>query len=183
MARLPVLTTDELPDDYQDLFDVDEDDPDDVNVKAHQVWANNPPLYAAWDEWAWGLYDAVDDPRRRELVILAVARELECRFVWHQHVPLAAHAGLTWDEIRSISVGDLAPFPPAEAILVEYATTVITGSVDDELHERLAAQYDASTIVSMLFLATEYAQIAAIIDALAISLDEEFVGWEPENTP
>lgn len=181
MARLPTVTPEDLPEEHRDLFEVDEENPDDVTVTVHQVWANNPALYEAWDEWAWALYDAVEDPRKRELAILAVAEAVQCRYVWHQHVELATEAGVSPDEIRALASDELGTFSPAECVLIEYATAAITGTVDDDLHEQLATHYDDATIVALLFLVTEYAQIDATIDALGIQLEEDFVGWELEN--
>lgn len=181
MARIPALTRGELPDEHADLFDVDEDNPDDVTLSAHRVWANNPELLEGWDEWAWTLYDAVGDPRLRELAILAVARALECRYVWHQHVSLAEEAGISRDELLALVDGPVSGFSAAEQSVIAYATAIATDSVDDDVHRSLSRHFDAEFIVAIAFLTSEYAQIATMIDALGIELEDSFVGWIPET--
>lgn len=181
MARLPYVARDDLPEEHQDLFEVDEDDPDDVHANIHRVMANDPQLFRAWGEWAWTLYDACEDARARELVILAVARAEDCRYVWHQHVPLAIEWGVSRDETIAISDGNYAAFPAAETALLNYASTLSRDSIDDDTHAELARYFSDREITAFLFLATEYLQISSIIDALEIDLEEEFVGWQLEN--
>ena len=181
MARVPYVTRSELPEEHQHLFDVDGEEPDDTHNHAHQVMANDPQLFTAWSEWAWALYEAVDDARVREFVILAVASALECRYVWQQHVPLAREWGISTDEIVAISAGDHAAFSAAESAVLAFGTALITGSVDDETHRALARHYTDREIVALGPLASEYLQLGTVLAALAVELEEEFVGWDREN--
>lgn len=179
MARLPVLDRTDLPAKHRDLFEVDDTDPDDLVLNIHRVWANNPNLLDDWGEWTWSLYDEVGDPRIRELAILTVARTLECQYVWHQHVPLATEAGVSRGEIRAVANGDYSDFSPAERAMIEYATALVSEGVDDDTHRALQRHYDAEVVVTIAFLASEYAQIAMMIDAFAVELEESFLGWSP----
>lgn len=181
MARLPLQSKEDLPDEYQDLFDVDEDDPDDVLLNVHRAMANNPRLLEAWGEWTWTLYEETGDARLRELVILAVANAVDSRYVWHQHVSNALAAGVSRAEITSIASGDLAAFDPAERAAIHYASALVGDGIDDDLHSELAAFVGESTVVAIVFLASEYLQVSAVIDAMAVELEDAFVGWQLER--
>lgn len=181
MARLPILDRTDLPAEHRNLFAVDEDDPDDVNLNIHRVWANNPNLLDDWGEWTWSLYDEMGDSRIRELVILAVARTLECRYVWNQHVSLAATAGVSSDEIRAIADGTHSHFSAADRAVIEYAIAIVSEGVEDDSHRAIQRHYDAELVVTIAFLASEYAQIAMMIDAFDVELEDSFVGWSPAD--
>lgn len=178
MARVPYVTREELPAEYRALFDTDPDDPEDVIVNVHRAWANNPRLLAAWVEWGTTVYEEVGDARLRELVLLAVARTLECRYVWHQHVPIAFESRVERREVRAVANGEYGGFEPRETAAVEYATALVTGEVDDATHEALASHVDDGTVVALAYLASEYEQIATLIDGLDVELAEPFVGWD-----
>lgn len=178
MARVPLLTRSDLPEEYQDLFEVDEDDPSDIVVNVHRAMANNPRVLDGWVEWALTLYDEVGDARTRELAILAVARATDTRYVWHQHVSVALDEGVLQPEILAISNQSFDDFNPAETAVLEYVTAVATEGTDDESHDELSRHYDDSMVVAFVFLVAEYVAIARVIDALAVELAAPFVGWQ-----
>lgn len=180
MARVPLVTTADLPAEYQHLFEVDETNPDDITINAHRAMANQPALFDAWSTWAETLYDVVDDERTRELVILAVARSVECKYVWHQHVELAIEWGIRPEEIMAISTGDIDEFAAPEQALLSYVSRLVANTIDDETHATLADHYSSAEIVSIVFLASEYEQISTLIEALSVDLDDAFVGWHLE---
>ena len=181
MSRLPYLTKSDLPEEHEDLFEVDEEEPDDVLLNAHRAMANNPRLLEAWGEWTWTVYDETGDERIRELAILAVANEVESRYVWHQHVPLSIENGVSPDEILAISQREFEAFVPAEKAVLEYVTTFVTGSIDDETHDGLKEFFTDDVVVAIIFLASEYLQMSKVIDAMAVDLETGFVGWELER--
>lgn len=181
MARVPYLTQADLPEEYQYLFETDDDDPADVTVRIHRAWANNPTLLEAWGQWATTIYEEMGNARLRELVILAVAEVTDCAYVWQAHVPLARESGIDNEEILAITVGDFQEFSPAEHAALSYASAHVTNSVTDETHTQVAEHFDDSDIVTISTLASEYARISSTIDALGVEIDGEFVGWQLEG--
>lgn len=181
MSRLPYLTKTDLPEEHEELFEVDEENPDDVLLNVHRVMANNPRLLEAWGEWMWTLYDETGDTRIRELVILAVAYEVESRYVWHQHVALSMENDVSREEILAVSQREFEVFTPAEKAVLEYATTLVTGSLDDETHDGLREFFTDDVVVAIILLASEYLQMSKAIDAMAVDLETAFVGWELER--
>lgn len=178
MARVPYLSKEDLPQEYQELFEVDEDDPNDGLVNVLRAMANNPRLLKAWSDWTWTLFDETGDSRLRELVILAVAKEVESRYVWHQHVRPALEAGVSREEILSIDGGDFEAFPPAELAALQYSTSLVAGRIDDGIHAELENFFNQDVIVAIGILASEYLQASTMIDAWAVELEDEFVGWQ-----
>lgn len=181
MARVPYLTQKDLPDEYQDRFEVDEADPADVVINIHRAMANNPHVLAAWAEWVTRLYEEDGDARTRELAILAVASLVESRYVWQQHVPIALDEGVSPTEILAISNQDYDEFPQREAALLRYVMAFATGAVDEAAHTELSNVFDDRMVITTVFLVTEYVGISKVVDALAVELDGEFVGWELEH--
>lgn len=182
MARVPYLTQADLPEEYEHLFETDDDDPSDVTVRIHRAWANNPALFEAWGKWATTIYEEMDDARLRELVILAVAEVTDCAYIWQAHVPLARESGIEDEEILAISTGDFHVFSPAEHAALSYASAHVTNSVTDETHVQVAEYFDDSDIVTISTLASEYARISTTIDALGVEINSEFVGWKLEES-
>lgn len=181
MARVPYLRKADLPGEYTEMFEVDEDDSGDNVLRAHRAMANNPRLLQAWDEWARTLYDEVDDARIRELVILAVTREIGSRYIWHQHVQYALEEGVTRGEIVAVADRAYDGFSPQEGAVLEYVTGVVTTGIDDETHDNLVRFVSNATLVAILFLASEYLQGGILLDTLGVELEETIVGWELEG--
>lgn len=181
MARLPYLTRADVSEEHEYLFDVDEDDPDDVLINVHRAMMHNPHIKGAWDDWAWTLYGEIEDSRIRELVILTVARHVESRYVWHQHVHPALAAGISKDEILAVNELDIDGFAAEERAVIDYTIVFLEDSIDDDTHATLASVFPDSVVVALLFLISEYRQMSSVIDALAIELETDFVGWELER--
>jgi len=101
MTRLPLLELDDIPEEYHHLFT------DEYLGDRHifRAWAHNPEVLEATLEYLNTLYDQLGD-RRKELVILTVARARSARYEWHQHVDIAREKGVTVDEMRAIGGGD-----------------------------------------------------------------------------
>lgn len=178
MARVPYLDFANLPPETNDLVEATNLGP--LNV--FRALANNPAALATLTKSAGVLWkDAGIDIRRVELVILTVARGVESRYEWHQHVPVALEAGLSEEAIHAISNGTVDSLTPADAALFEYVTAYVHGTVDESVHEQLAAHFDDPTIVGIAMLAGEYFALAQTIDALAIEPETEFIGWDLAN--
>lgn len=181
MARVPLLSQSDLPEEYRYMFEVDDDDPADIVVNAHRAMANNPRVYASWTEWSWTLYDEVENARVRELLILAVASATDTPYVWHQHVSIALDEGISKSEILAISDQQFGDFDPVERAVLEYATAVANNEIDNDTHDILSDHVADELMIALVFLAAEYVAIGRIIDALDIELADEFVDWQLAN--
>lgn len=179
-ARVPLVTQEELPEDYQYLFG--EDVLGEVNL--FQAMGHAPRAMQAYMRYGTSLWNAGDlTTRERELAILAIARTCRARYEWHQHVRLGREAGISTEEIRAIARDDDCGFPEREQAIMRYASAVATGTVTDPLFEAAAEVTDTETVVGLTMLGGHYLMTARILDSLSVPIDDEaFVGWLPEES-
>jgi len=177
MTRLDLLDIEEIPEEYHYLFT------DDYLGDRHifRVWAHNPEVLEATLEYLNTLYEQLT-PRRKELVILAVARARGARYEWHQHVDIAREKGVTTTEMRAIGGDDLSGFDDAEYVLLQYARAVATGSVTDQIHAALCQYYDPEEVVAVGLLVDFYVGLCNYVASVELPFEGgEFVGWTPAD--
>lgn len=176
MARVPLRTQSDLPEEYQYLLS--EDALGERNVVC--AIGNAPAVLQSYMRYGTTLWDAGElTERQRELVILGVARALDSQYEWHQHVGLGREAGIDDAELRAIGRGDLDRFGDADRALLRYAWAFAERDVTDAVHGALAEQFDTGTTTAVAMLASHYVATAYTLDALDVPLEEPFVGWEP----
>lgn len=191
MARVPYLTEAELPEEHRYLFSPsnpftddngESEAPWDGPQHTHRSIANNPEILEAYRRFGSSLWTETGlTETQRERSILAIARALESAYEWHQHVTIALDRGVPREEIEAISDGNTEALSPADRALVEYLQAYVDRSVTDADHERLAEHFDDATIVGIGMLAAYYIGIDYMGEALALDLEDEFVGWNLEN--
>ena len=177
MTRLDLLELDDIPDEYHYLFT------DDYLGDRHifRVWAHNPEILEATLEYLNTLYDQLT-PRRKELVILTVARARGARYEWHQHVDIAREKAVTTDEMRAIGGRDLSGFDDEEFVLLQYAEAVATGDVTDQIHAALEGAYTPAEIVAVGLIVDFYVGLCNYVAAVELPFEGgEFVGWTPAD--
>ena len=179
-ARVPLVTQEELPDDYRYLFD--EDVLGELNL--FRSMGHVPRAMQAYMRYGTALWNAGDlSTRERELAILSIARTVRAPYEWHQHVALGREAGISIEEIEALGRGDDAALPEREQAIVRYAAAVATGTVIDPLFEAAVEVTDVETVVGLTMLAGHYLMTARILDSLSVPIDGgEFVGWAPEES-
>ncbi len=176
MTRVPLPTHNELPDEYQYLLDEDVLGPRNI----FRAFGNNPPVLQSYMRYGTTVWeDAGLSDRERELVILAIARTLHSRYEWHQHVEIAQESDISQAEISAIGRRDFSDFADHERALLVYAAAFAARNVDKANHTQLAAHYEPATITGTALLASHYVATAYALDALAIPLETDFVGWTP----
>ncbi|MEF8813042.1 MAG: carboxymuconolactone decarboxylase family protein [Halovenus sp.] len=177
MTRLPLLDTEDIPEEYHYLFT------DEYLGDRHifRVWAHNPELLEATLEYLNTLYGQLT-PRTKELVILTVARARGARYEWHQHVDIARDKGVTTDEMRAIGGDDFSPFGDEEFVLLQYAEAVATGDVTDQVHAALCAVYDPDEVIAVGLIVDFYVGLCNYVASVDLPFEGgEFVGWTPDN--
>jgi alkylhydroperoxidase family enzyme len=177
VTRLERLELDDIPEEYHYLFT--EEYLGDRFI--FRVWAHNPPVLEATLEYLNTLYDQLT-PRRKELVILTVARARGARYEWHQHVDIARDKGVTTDEMRAIGGQEFSMFDDEEFVLLQYAEAVATGDVTDQIHAALAEVYPPGEIVAIGLIVDFYVGLCNYVASVALPFEGgEFVGWTPDD--
>lgn len=177
MTRLPLLALDEIPGEYHHLFT------DEYLGDRHifRAWAHNPEVLEATLEYLNTLYTQLGD-RRKELVILTVARARGARYEWHQHVDIAQGKGVRLAEMRAIGGDDFSSFTAEEFVLLQYARAVATGAMTDQIHHALARHYTSGEIVAIGLLVDFYVGLCNYIASVELPFEGgEFVGWTPDE--
>lgn len=153
-----------------------------ASLNVIRAQANNPAVLGAVLEYVRSLYDQLPADVR-QLTILAVAREERSAYEWHQHVPVARDVGVAGETIRSIGRDDLDALGDRDRAVVRYARAQCRGDVADAHVDALTEHVTAGDVVAIARLAANYAGTADLISALAVPLEDEFVGWTPEDPP
>lgn len=185
MARLPYITREQLPEEYQYLWD-----------RAGTVTATNAPANifrtlgnnpAAWQQYSrlgnalWtksGL-----DVATRELIILRVAILQHSAYEWHQHVRIARAADVSDERILALlhwRGSEL--FSEQERAILGYVDAVMSSDHPlAEVHDELASHFPPSTLVAINLLTGFYAMTARFLAAMEVETETPFVGWELEG--
>lgn len=181
MARVPYVTQDDLDEEYRDRIVSSLQPGKTVNV--YSAIGNNQEVLAGLREFLGSLWthSGLTD-RQRELVILTAAAEIGSAYEWHQHVTIAADAGLEPAEIGALARDDRRALSEDERALVAYARAVVRGRVTDALHEAVVDRVGEETAVGAAATAAGYLALGRLIDALGVEIEagDEFAGWDPE---
>lgn len=174
-ARVPLLTQEDLPPDYQYLF------AEDVLGELHlfQSMGHVPRAMQAYMRYGTALWNIGNlSIRERELAILAVAQTVQAPYEWHQHVKIGKNAGITTQELKNIAHADDCTFAEREQAIMRYVSAVATSTVTDPIFKAAVEVTDTQTVVGLTMLAGHYLMTARFLDALLVPIDgEEFVGW------
>lgn len=113
--------------------------------------------------------------RTRELVILAIARNVE--YAWAHHYPHAVKAGATTEELAQLKAGVLAKtLTEAEKAAIRYGLAFAnSGNVSDKTFAGLKKHYSERQITDLTFLAGYFVALGATINAFRIELEPKSV--------
>jgi len=116
--------------------------------------------------------------RIRELLLLAVAREIDSKYEWHQHVRIAILEGLTPEEIRAVSVNEFEEFTETERAVMEFAQAAARFETTDAHVAALGEFLKDAEVSGTTALIGAYVGLGVIIDSLDVETEEPFVGWD-----
>ena len=172
MARIPPIArkTDLAPE-HQDAWEAIAQSRGHV-VGPFTVLLHSPELARrAASLGAFVRFESALAPADRELLILTVARTLDCLFEWAAHVPLARQAGVREEAIAALR-DRRAPVGLAagEAEIVAYVGQLLTKHrVDDATFAALRARLGARALVELTAGAGYYGLIAGILNAFGVT--------------
>lgn len=179
MARIPLTTREDIPEDLQYVWDRNLNNGETANI--FRTMANNPLLWRSYLRLGNGLWTQAGlNVPTRELVILRTAILHHSQYEWHQHVRIGRQAGLSDERIAGLHHWrntDL--YSESERALLAYVDAL--GASDhppQDVHDELAKHFDASTIVGINLLTGFYGMTAKYLAAMEVELEQPFVGWQ-----
>jgi 4-carboxymuconolactone decarboxylase len=174
MARLPNPTREELAPESQEIWD--------------RVWktrgAVGGPQSVLMRVPALGVRVAdVGDyirfqgqlaPQDRELAMLATGREVEARYEWQAHEPIARKEGVRSEAIEAVrSKGPVDGLQPRERLIIEVVRSLYREHrLSEELFRRAAAELGNERLVELVALAGHYGLLGFILNGFEVDLPE-----------
>ena len=144
-------------------------------VNLYRALANAPDMLDAWLVFAWSLRDDCVTPRvLRELMILRTASVMRAVYEWHQHDLMARRAGASTEQIDAVPAWQTSDcYSDRERAALMLTDAMLTGHVNDDVHEELARHFSDQERVELVVTAGFYAMVPRVLDALRVPIEEE----------
>jgi 4-carboxymuconolactone decarboxylase len=150
-------------------------------VNLYRSLAHTPDLLDAWIDWAWALREKCATPRGlRELMILRTAVVMRSEYEWHQHITMAAKAGVPREKAQAIAAwqtSDLFTAPERAALMLTDA--MLTGNVPDAVHDQVGEHFSDGERVELVLTAGFYAMVPRVLDACRVPVEGAEAGSPP----
>jgi 4-carboxymuconolactone decarboxylase len=137
------------------------------------VLARQPDFLAPFLAWAAALaLQGTLSKRHHELLALRAAWNCRSEFEWGEHAEYARDANLSDAEILAVT-GDPSAFSATEAALLAAADELHAGSdVTDATWSVLAAHFDDTQLVEILFVVGQYTMLSMVANAARVGLPD-----------
>lgn len=182
MARIPLVEREDIPEEYQYLWDRNATDGRVPNI--FRAMANNPRIWQQYLRLGNALWTRSGiDTATRELIILRTAILAHSPYEWHQHVRIGRQAGLSDERIKALHAWRQSDaFSAPERAILAYVDAVSSSDHPlAEVHDELASHFGPETIVAINLLTGYYAMTARFLGAMEVETETPFIGWELEN--
>ena len=175
MARIPLVTADNLTPDQQRVYDAMLAGPrKSAPVGPLAVAMHRPELAEAWS--ALGLvlrFNSSFPPRLREFTILLTGRYWDCQFEWASHEGEAVKAGLSAASIETLRAGGTEFAAADEQAIHNYAIELLTTRFASNVtYDRVTTLFGIPGTVELTALIGYYAMIALTLNAHQVGLDQ-----------
>jgi len=118
------------------------------------------------------LHRSTLDPRVRELLILRVARRCRAPYIWSHHEVIGRSAGLTDDDLATLSAGTGQDDDPLRALTIRAADELVTAhGLSDATWNDMAARYPTEQIIEICLLVGSYVMLAGTLNALGVQIE------------
>lgn len=182
MSRLPLVARDDIPEEFQYLWDRNATAGQPANI--FRAMANNPGIWQQYLRLGNALWTKSGlDTATRELIILRTAILQHSQYEWHQHVRIGRQAGLSDERIKALHHWRQSESfsAPERAILAYVDAAASSDHPLAEVHEELASHFPPDTLVAINLLTGFYTMTARFLGAMEVQTETPFIGWELEN--
>jgi alkylhydroperoxidase family enzyme len=137
-----------------------------LGLMAHAQTAFRP-----WLGFAGALLNDLQlDPKLRELAIMRVGHQC-ARYEWEQHVAVALAVGITQDQIDALDREEFDRFDELSRAVLDFATGVITGDVNDDRYAAVASRLSEREVVELGLVCSHYLMLARMMTTFRIESD------------
>ncbi|MGE3539489.1 MAG: carboxymuconolactone decarboxylase family protein [Candidatus Tectimicrobiota bacterium] len=164
MARIPLVTREQVPDNEKAAYDAfTQGRGGRPNIGPYSLIAHMPEMAQRLEAYRTYLRAEASLPQQlQELVMLTVAREMGCAFIWYAHAAPARQAGVR-DEIvdRLRDRQDLPALEPAEQTVVQFTRELLQNRrVSQATFDAASAQFGQRGTLTLTNLIACYAVLA-----------------------
>ncbi len=108
----------------------------------------------------------------RELAMLATSREVEARFEWQAHEPIARKEGVRPEAIEAVrSRSPLDGLQPREQIVAGVVRALYREHrIPDDLYQRALAEFGVEQLVELVLLAGHYGLLGFVLNGFEVDL-------------
>ena len=176
--RVPPLSTEERDERVDELLAglrVPGAEGRDMNIFA--TLAHHPRLLKRWSQFGGVLLYKGELPQReRELLILRTAWNCQADYEWGQHVRIGLGAGLTADEIASLTsaaAGSDPAWSPGDGALLRAADELHADShIGDDTWAALAATWSVPQLIEICMVVGQYHLVAFTLNSLGVQRED-----------
>src|SRR5215467_8177815 len=125
MARIPVITRNQVPEQFREAFDeLTAASSGTITSGPGSITINSPEMARRRNHVTSYLrYETTFSKKIQELAIITTARAMDCPYVWNAHAPAARQAGVSDALITALRERQPLPSMGAdEAAVINYAT-------------------------------------------------------------
>lgn len=177
MARLPVVTSEMVPEEFREAFaEVTAPAGGLITGGPGSFTINSPEMAKRRNHLTSYLRYETQFPKRiQELAILTTARAMDCQYVWNAHAPAARKEGVA--DVLVDAIRDRRPLPdmaPDEEAIVNYGNEFFKNhKVSQATFEKALVQFGAQYLVELTALMGHYAQTSFFLNAFEAELPEQ----------
>jgi alkylhydroperoxidase family enzyme len=136
------------------------------NVLATLV--RHPALVRAYLPFnAYLLRDSTLSARTKEVAMLRTVLRRDCSYIWSHHLPIAARAGLSTDDVAGIEAGH-CPDPQDQLVVSAVDELADRNTITDATWEGLGRSFTDEQRLDLIFTFGGYAMLAMAVNALGI---------------
>ncbi len=164
MARIPLVTRDDVLESERVAYDAFLQDRNGrLNAGPYALLLHMPELARRMESLRLYIRGETSLPQKlQELVMLTVAREMDCAYIWYAHAAAAREAGLRGDIVDAIrDKRALTGLDPDGQTAVDFARELLRErKVGQETFERASAIFGRRGTLTLTNLIAAYAMLA-----------------------
>ena len=176
MARLPVVSSDMVPEKFRKAFgELTASTGGSITGGPGSFTINSPEMAKRRNHLTSYLRYETQFPKRiLELAIITTARAMDCQYVWNAHAPAARREGVADALVDAIR--DRQPLPAMasdEEAIVNYGNEVFKDhKVSDATFDKALNEFGAQYLVELTTLMGHYAQTSFYLNAFEAELPD-----------